>query len=190
MRLQKKSRQYYDDVKTHATKEGLDIPLVFAIMQTESSFNPRARSYIPAFGLMQIVPNSAGLDAYNYLYHEKKLVSGSYLYNSTNNIKMGSAYLHILYYSYLKSVKDPTSRLYCAIAAYNTGAGNVAWAFNKDKNLPSKQKYLVSKAADDINVLTPKEVYDRLLRDLKYDEPKNYLKNVSKRMVAYAEIYK
>ncbi len=187
--MQKKSKQYYDDVSRYASKENLNIPLLFAIMQTESSFNPRARSYIPAFGLMQIVPNSAGMDAYHYLYNERRLVSSSYLYNSTNNIMMGSAYLHILYYKYLKAIKDPTSRLYCTIAAYNTGAGNLAWAFNRYKNLSNKQKYSMSYAADDINALSSNEVYNKLLRDLRFDEPKHYLKNVSKRMVAYSKIY-
>lgn len=188
--MQKKSKQYYDDVRRYALKESLSVPLLFAIMQTESSFNPRARSYIPAFGLMQIVPNSAGMDAYHYLFNEKKLVSSSYLYNSTNNIMMGSAYLHILYYKYLKDIKDPVSRLYCTIAAYNTGAGNIAWAFNRNKNLSRRQKYSMSYAADDINALSSDKVYNRLLRDLRYDEPKHYLKNVSTRMVAYSKIYK
>ena len=62
-----------------------------------------ARSHIPAYGLMQIVPKTAGIDAYQYLYNKKRLLSSSYLYNSENNIEIGSAYLHILYYKYLKS---------------------------------------------------------------------------------------
>lgn len=187
--VQKKSQQYFEAVKVYAQKEQLSPSLVFAIIQTESSFNPRATSYIPAFGLMQIVPSSAGLDAYNYLHNEKKLVSGEYLYDSSNNIEMGSAYFHLLYYNYLSSVKEPLSRLYCAIAAYNTGAGNVAWAFNRNKNLSEKAKYLVTNAAQDINALTPDEVYNRLLSDLKYEEPKLYLKNVSSRAVAFSGLY-
>ena len=150
-------------------------------MHSESSFNPRARSHIPAYGLMQIVPRSAGIDTYRYLYKKKKLVSGSYLYNSTNNITMGSAYLHILYYRYLRKIKNPDSRLFCTIAAYNTGAGNIAWAFTKTHN--------INKAAPLINKLTPDEVQAKLLKDLKYDEPKHYLKKVSKRMSSYHKVY-
>lgn len=177
----KRSKIYYDEVKKQANKQELPVPLVFAIMHSESSFNPRARSHIPAYGLMQIVPKSAGIDTYNYLYKKKKLVSGSYLYNSTNNITMGSAYLHILYYRYLRKIKNPDSRLYCTIAAYNTGAGNIAWAFTRTNNM--------NKAAPIINQLTPDEVYEKLLRDLKYDEPKHYLKKVSKRMSSYHKVY-
>ena len=75
----KRSKLYYSEVKKQARKQKLPVPLVFAIMHSESSFNPRARSHIPAFGLMQIVPRSAGIDTYNYLYKKKKLVSGRYL---------------------------------------------------------------------------------------------------------------
>lgn len=177
----KRSKVYKDEIKKHASKQKLPIPLVFAIMHTESNFNPRARSHVPAYGLMQIVPRTAGIDTYKFLYKKKKLVTGSYLYNSTNNITMGTAYLHILYYRYLKSIKDPDSRLYCTIAAYNTGAGNIAWAFTK--------KYNMKKAAPLINAMTPDEVYNKLLKDLRFDEPKNYLKRVSKRMSAYKKVY-
>jgi len=177
----KRSKVYYTDVKKHAQKQKIPVSLIFAVMQTESSFNPRARSHIPAFGLMQIVPKSAGIDSYNFLYNEKKLVTGSYLYDSTNNITMGSAYLHILYYRYLKDIKDPTSRLYCTIAAYNTGAGNIAWAFTKTYNM--------KKAAPLINKKTPQEVYNKLLKDLRFDEPKHYLKKVTSRMGSYHKLY-
>ena len=186
----KRSRLYYNEVKKQATRQKIPLPLVFAIMHSESSFNPRATSHIPAYGLMQVVPRSAGMDAYRYLYKKKKLVTSSYLYDSTNNITMGSGYLHILYYSYLKAIKNPESRMYCAIAAYNTGAGNIAFAFNRYKtNLSRKQKYRLKYAKDEINSLTPKQVYARLMKDLKWDEPKNYLKKVSKRMSIYHKVY-
>jgi len=177
----KRSKMYENEVRENASRQKLPVSLVFAIMHTESSFNPKATSYVPAYGLMQIVPHTAGVDSYRYLYKVKKIPSSRYLYNSKNNIRLGSAYLHILYYGYLKKVKNPQSRLYCAIAAYNTGAGNVAWAFT--------HTYNPSKAARVINKLTPKQVYDRLMRDLKYDEPKHYLKRVSKRMHIYHKIY-
>ncbi|EDZ61976.1 soluble lytic murein transglycosylase C precursor [Sulfurimonas gotlandica GD1] len=177
----KRSKIYYEEVKKNAKLQKLPMALVFAVMHTESSFNPRARSHIPAYGLMQIVPRTAGIDTYNFLYKKKKLVSGSYLYNSSNNIKMGSAYLHILYYKYLKDIKNPDTRLFCTIAAYNTGAGNIAWAFTR--------KYDMRKAAPLINTKSPEEVYNKLLKDLRYDEPKHYLKRVSQRMSAYYRLY-
>ena len=177
----KRSKFYENEVRTNAKRQKLPVDLIFAIMHTESCFNPKATSPIPAYGLMQIVPRTAGVDSYYYLYKVKKRPSRTYLYNAKNNVRLGSAYIHLLYYSYLRHIKDPLSRLYCAIAAYNTGAGNVAWAFT--------HRYNVKQAAKIINNLSPQEVYNRLLRDLRYDEPKHYLRNVTKRMHIYHKIY-
>jgi len=102
----------------------------------------------------------------------------SYLYNPNNNVEIGSAYFHILYYSYLKDIKNPTSRLYCSIAAYNTGAGNVAKAFVGNYN--------ISAAANVINRMSPDDVYRTLKRNLPYDETKRYLDKVLDKI----EIYK
>ena len=177
----KRSRTYYQEVQSAAQKERIAPSLIFAVMHTESSFNPYARSYVPAYGLMQIVPRTAGIDAYYYLYKEKKLVSDSYLYNSRNNIQMGSAYLHILYYSYLRHIKDPQSRLYCTIAAYNTGAGNVARAFVSSNSV----KY----AAQKINAMSADDVYAYLRKNLRYKEARDYLQKVEKRRKMYKKIY-
>ncbi|MBC8237732.1 MAG: DUF3393 domain-containing protein [Helicobacteraceae bacterium] len=177
----KRSKIYHKTVKKESLRQKVPMPLVFAIIHSESSFNPLAKSPTPAFGLMQIVPKTAGRDAYKYLYNKDSLVSGEYLYNSENNIKMGTAYLHILYYRYLKSIKNEDSRLYCTIAAYNTGAGNVAWAFTKNADVKSASRV--------INTMKPQAVYNYLLRHLKYDEPKHYLKQVRSRMPIYHKLY-
>jgi membrane-bound lytic murein transglycosylase C len=173
----KRANKFKKDVHKYAKKFKVESALIFAIMHSESSFNPMAKSHIPAYGLMQVVPRSAGVDAYYMVYKKKRVLPASYLYNSSRNIEMGSAYLHILYYRYLKSIKDPESRLYATIAAYNTGAGNVAKAFIGNTN--------IRKASKTINKLSPDEVKKRLLSHLPYDETKNYLKKVSKRYAIY-----
>jgi len=178
----KKAKQYKSKVLKESKKQKIIPELIYAIMHSESSFNPMARSYIPAFGLMQIVPRSAGIDAYRFLYKKKKLVSSSYLYSSNNNIEMGTAYLHILYFRYLKKIKNDQSRLYCAIAAYNTGAGNVAKAFIGNTN--------INRAAKTINNMKPAEVYKRLMKKLPHNETKKYLKKVNDRVSAYNKLLK
>ena len=173
----KKAKAYKTKVFKESSKEKIPAELIYAIMHSESSFNPMARSGIPAFGLMQIVPRSAGVDSYKYLYNKKRILSSSYLYNSNNNIKIGTAYLHILYYKYLKHIKNPTSRLYCTIAAYNTGAGNVAKAFVGNTNI-----YNASKVMNNMNSA---KVYKRLMKKLPYNETKHYLKKVNQRVHMY-----
>ena len=175
--MQKKAREYKTDVSHFAKKRNIDEALLFAVIHTESAFNPMARSHVPAYGLMQIVPQSAGIDASEVVFGEKKLLSPSYLYNGNNNINIGTTYIYIVYYRYLKRVSNPESRLYCTIAAYNTGVGNVARAFTGTKS--------IRKAEAVINGISPKEVYDTLLIKLPYDETKNYLKKVSERLAMY-----
>ena len=188
-----KAKIYKNDVFRRANQFKLTPEFIYSIIHTESSFNPMARSYVPAFGLMQLVPQTAGADAYKMLYGKKKILAPSYLYNAKNNILMGSAYLKRIYYGYMRKIKNPTSRLYCTIAAYNTGAGNVACAFNSvSKNSKgvtickrSRGDYNIIKASSKINKMSAQEVYNHLLSNLKYDEPKHYLKRVKKRLYIY-----
>lgn len=178
--IMKKAKLHKFNIKKHSNKMQVPRELVYAIMHSESSFNPMARSHIPAYGLMQIVPRSAGIDAYNFIYKQKKMLSSSYLYNANNNIEMGAAYLHILNYKYLRKIKNKQSRLYCVIAAYNTGSGNVARAFISSTN--------INKAAIKINNMSSDEVYSKLIRNLPYQETKFYLKKVYKRVQLYREL--
>ncbi len=175
--LPNSAQSFYPAVSKNAQKSQLDTSLVFAIIETESAFNPMAKSHVPAYGLMQIVPRSAGQDATQQLFGEAKILSPSYLYNSDNNIEIGTTYLNILYYRYLKGISDPTSRLYCTIAAYNTGAGNVAKAFTGKRQ--------VSAALTQINRMTPPQVYQHLRLNLPYEETRHYLKKVNNRLEKY-----
>ena len=137
-----------------------------------------ARSPIPAFGLMQIVPASAGQDATAKLFGKPRLLAPSYLYNAENNIRVGAAYFNILYYRYFKGVEDPVSRLYCAIAAYNTGPGNVSLALT-GSGMKLRPAIRIA------NTMTPDQVYQHLLTELPYEETINYLRKVTKRLDNY-----
>jgi len=186
-----KARRYKTDVLSKAKRFNIKAALIYAVIHTESSFNPMARSNIPAFGLMQIVPQTAGIDAYKMLYNEKKILSPSYLYNAKNNILIGSAYLNEIYYRYMKYIIDPVSRFYCTIAAYNTGVGNVACTFNKGDKLVCSRSlgdYNIYKASKKINQMTSSKVLHYMLTNLPYNETKDYLKRVSKRFLMYTKI--
>jgi membrane-bound lytic murein transglycosylase C len=175
--IHEKAMKYAAAVTLTAEKEKISEELIFAIMETESSFNPMAKSHIPAYGLMQIVPHTAGKDATSYLYGKPKILAPSYLYKPENNITIGAAYLHILHYKYMRKVKNPESRRYCAIAAYNTGASNVAKAFINRASF--------TKAIVEINKLTPTQVYDKLRNFLPRKETRKYVEKVSRRMEKY-----
>lgn len=161
--------KYRDVVLAQAKRFGVEPSLVYAIMETESSFNPYAVSPVPAYGLMQIVPSTAGRDAWKKLKGRDGMPTRKYLFNAHNNIEMGAAYLSILQDSYLSGVKNKKSREYCVIAAYNTGSGNVFRTFSRSRK----------NALSAINSLSPDQVFYKLKTSLPYEETRRYVKKVS-----------
>lgn len=155
------------------------LSLLLAISHAESSFDPNAKSHIPAFGLMQIVPNSAGLDVARRQFKKDIAPTAKELFDPKTNITYGAGYLDILTTRYLRKINNPISRRYCAIAAYNTGAGNVAKAFNLNRSTN------INKAVALINQLDSEGVYAQLINNLPYDETKKYLQKVSKLDIQY-----
>lgn len=174
----KRAEKYLARAKQAAKKWKIDPALVMAIAHTESHFNPLARSHIPAFGLMQIVPSSAGKDASKLMYGKSRLLTSDELYNPSFNLDTGSAYLNMLQTRYLKRITHPQTRLYCTIAAYNTGTGNVAKAFIGRASM--------QRAYPIINQLPPERVFDILKKDLPYKETRKYLVKVTDHMANYA----
>ncbi|ADN08901.1 murein transglycosylase domain-containing protein [Sulfurimonas autotrophica] len=155
-------------VKKYAKKYNISENLVYAIIKTESDFNQFAVSGSGAYGLMQIMPKTAGRDAYLHVKGQKHTPSKIYLFNAKNNIELGVAYLNILNKKYLSGIYNPVSREYCVISAYNTGSGNVLKTFNKDRNRAKKT----------INTLKPNVVYTKLRNNLPYKETRDYLQKV------------
>jgi membrane-bound lytic murein transglycosylase C len=172
--LFKKASPYLDSFSKQAIEQRQEISLLLAISHAESSFNPQAKSHIPAFGLMQIVPRSAGMDVANLLLQQSAAPTANELYQPDTNILYGAGYLSILSERYLKGIKDPNSKKYCVIAAYNTGAGNVAKAFNGGNNRNVKHALMK------INAMSSEQVYQTLIERLPYSETKKYLKKVRK----------
>lgn len=164
-------------IKDCAQRYRIDPDLLNAIIYTESHFNPLARSHVPAYGLMQLVPKSAGREAHQLIYGQDGLVTPADLYNPQQNIEYGSAYLSLLKNKYFNDVKDSLSQTYCMIAAYNTGPSNVSTVFNSTHDL----KYAVKK----INMLSPSRVYESLLYRLPYKETRRYLADVTERITLY-----
>lgn len=188
--MQVRASKYKNQVKKYSSNMKLPPELVFAIMETESAFNPNARSNVPAFGLMQLVPNSGARDAHRLLFNQDKVVTDRFLYNADNNIKFGTAFLHKLYYSYLSGITNTEARTWATIAAYNTGAGNVfnTFAGKYRRSQFGNRSNWKKKALSNINNKTPEQVYQYMKKSLPHKETRNYIQNIRKRIPKYKTI--
>ncbi|MFP4469916.1 MAG: murein transglycosylase domain-containing protein [Bacteroidales bacterium] len=176
--VQVRAMKFSEPVSLQASRFEMPRALIFAIIDTESSFNPMARSPVPAYGLMQIVPRFAGREAYHHLYRCDTLLSSDYLYNPRNNIELGTAYLDKLMNHYLKDIVDVQCRLLCSVAAYNTGTGNLYKAF---RDAPAKKDVVAQ-----INSMNYQQLLEFLHANLPYEETRNYVIKVDHKMKQYS----
>ena len=176
--IKTRAEAYKKEVETYCRKYEVNPAMVYAVMQTESAFNPKAKSYVPAYGLMQIVPTSAGKDCAASLNKSFSQPTANYLYEPENNIEMGVHYLYLLEKRYYTNVTDSDSRDLCVIASYNTGAGNVARALRGDTK--------ISKAIPQINEMSYEELFKYFENKL-LPETQNYIRKVTERMNNFNE---
>jgi membrane-bound lytic murein transglycosylase C len=74
-------------------------------------------------------------------------------------------------------VTDPASRLYCAVAAYNGGGGNVGRAFTGRKS--------VQASVATINAASSEQVLRTLQTAAPHKETRDYVKRVFERTALY-----
>ena len=151
--------------------------LVMAIMETESAFNPMARSRSNALGLMQIKADTAGRDYFTRIKGYSHTPSSAYLYQPDQNIEIGSGYLSILARRYLVGINDPKKLEDAVIASYNGGAGNLWRSLNSSGN----RKQAIAR----INQMTIREFYWFLTNRHIRSETRDYVRKVRTRISKY-----
>ena len=175
-RISKSAALYKDLVAEFSEKYQIEQPLIFAIIETESAFQPKAVSHAGAYGLMQLIPTSGGWDAYRYVYKEDQQPKVSDLFNPRFNIQLGTAYLRVLYNT-LAKINDPHCRRLCVIASYNGGEGTMyECLIGTSKNRSKANAY--------INQFDYNELYGILTTKLK-SETNDYVAKVTKRREKY-----
>jgi membrane-bound lytic murein transglycosylase C len=165
---------YMKDILHYATKYNIRPSYILAIIQTESAFNPNAISHIPAFGLMQIVPNTAGKDVKYYLTGWKTKPTKTELMNPSKNILMGTTYIKIIQSKYLSGVKNKENLYLATSTSYNAGIGSLYRSLTGS----SRNK---TKAFKIINNKTPNELYNHLRYSSSLtQEARNYVRRVKR----------
>ena len=114
-----RAENYLTTVSKYAREKKLDPALILAIIHTESHFNPLAVSHCHAYGLMQIIPRFAGLEA-NRILGRNFIPDKKALLDPATNIQMGCVYFSRLVYRYFSNYEYPAN-LYFSIAGYNWG---------------------------------------------------------------------
>ncbi len=104
----------YDSLfKAGAKKIGWDWRLLASQAYQESKFQPRARSWAGATGLLQLMPRTAA---------EFKVRNSN---NPQENVAGAVRFLDWLTNYWTKRIDDPDERLKFILASYNTGSGHV-----------------------------------------------------------------
>ncbi len=97
----------------------VDKALIFALIRQESAFNPKAKSWAGARGLMQLMPRTAGFVARDRRFHRAASTLRK-LFKPEINLKLGQKYINIL----LRD-KKINGDLFLLATAWNGGPGNL-----------------------------------------------------------------
>ncbi len=123
--------EYGGFVEKAAYETGIDKYLIYAVIKTESNFDPNAESDVGARGLMQLMEDA--FEWVKFRMEDERKINYSDMYIAEYNIEYGSYLLMLLYDEY----EDEET----ALAAYHSGRGSVNnWL--KDKSYSTDGKTL------------------------------------------------
>lgn len=164
----------YDElVKQESLKYGLDWRLITSQMYQESRFNPNARSFAGALGLLQVMPRTGKQFGYTNLTDPE------------NGIAAGLAYLDWLEARFPADL-DLAEKLYFTLASYNAGYGHVSDARTLARRLGKDPDQWFGNV-EEAMLLLAKPQYARQARYgyVRGSEPVKYVQQIQERYLAY-----
>lgn len=172
----KRISEFDEAIKRYSKDLRWDWRLLSAMIYHESRFNPEARSWAGAFGLMQLMPRTAerfGIDS----THTREA-----------NIKAGVAYLKYLDKYWTPRIKDPEERVNFVLASYNVGPGHVQDAREIARQTGKDPDVWFNNVAEGLLLKSDREFIG--LDGVKHGycrgaEPVNYVTNVRSKFVEY-----
>jgi membrane-bound lytic murein transglycosylase F len=174
-----KISNYDPIIKQNAKESGWDWRLIAAIIYQESRFNPEIESWAGAYGLMQVMPETAealGIEDYT---------------DPAQNIKAGVSMLNWLDRQLAESVPDSTQRIKFVMAAYNVGLGHVkdaqrlAEKYGKDNQIwDGNVDYFLLHKSSEKYFKDPVVQWGYCLGE----QPYNYVKKVTQNYMHYLNV--
>jgi len=104
---------YDDQIKKYSKEIGWDWRLLASLIYQESRFDPKARSWAGANGLMQLMPSTARRFGVTTSSPAKE------------QIRAGTEFIEWLDKRFEEAVSDPEERIKFILAAYNVGPGHI-----------------------------------------------------------------
>lgn len=170
----------YDDlIKAAADSVGMDWRLLASQIYQESTFNPSAKSWAGAIGLMQLIPETGARFGANDLT------------DPNQSINAGIKYMKYLDRLWEKTIDNERERIKFVLASYNVGLGHIVDARELAKKYgadPTKWEGNVATYLQ--NKSKPKFFKDRVVKSgyCRCEEPINYVQEVLTRYDQYKQL--
>ncbi|GBD87943.1 membrane-bound lytic murein transglycosylase F precursor [bacterium BMS3Abin03] len=170
----------YDElIKKYSNQIGWDWRLSASMIYQESQFDPKAKSWAGARGLMQLIPATG------------KQYGAKNLFNPEENLKAGFKFIKYLDNYWKEFIPDSTERIKFVLASYNIGLGHIqdarklAEKYNADPNVwyDNVEYYLKMKS-------NPKYFNDEVVNKgyVHGRETVNYVKKILERYEHYKQL--
>ena len=175
-----KISKYDNIIKESAKKIGWDWRFLCSQVYQESRFDPKAKSWAGAGGLIQLMPATA------------KEVGVSDSFNPKQNISGGVRYLNKMRDKF-ENVGDSIQRVKFTLAAFNCGAGHVFDAMRLAEKNGKNPNIWDENVEEYILKLADKKYYlDEVVRYgfVRGREPYNYVKDIFLRYEHYKQFIK
>lgn len=170
----------YDNlIKVGADSLGWDWRLLAAQAYQESAFDPNAKSWAGAVGLMQLIPETG------------KRFGANNLNNPAQSINAGVKFLQHLDRLWAKTIKNKDERTKFVLASYNVGLGHVEDARNLAKKYGADPLIWEDNVAVYLlNKSKPKYFKDQIVKSgyCRGEEPVSYVRLILSRYDQYKQL--
>ena len=164
-------------VKKYAEMFDFDWRLITAQMFQESTFNPKAKSWVGARGLMQVMPDTG------------KQVGEKNLFDPETSVRAGLKYLEWLHRKFEDKGISPENMMWFTLASYNAGLGHVYDAQDLAEEKGWDRNVWFGNVENAMVLLSEREYYEKARYGYaRGREPYDYVRKIAARYRTYVAL--